>query len=140
MKKIVFFLIIALIIGACASQQGISDSETVNKNIEIELNDSTEYLLITFDFAFDTWFLRYKNSGDHHSLDYYKTWNQRYVDDWNIRVNSDFNHHYFKSSLFISPEEIDNLEIQHELFYYFQYVEYVLHIKILYGASPKAVI
>ena len=137
MKNNLLFLSIVFIIGACSTQKTISKSEKADKKIEIAANDSIEYRLVSFDPGFDTWFLRYKNKGDMRTMSYYQHWNQRYVNDWNARVNSSYGHRYFNSSLFIYPNEIDDFEIQHQLFYYFQYVENELKIKILYGISPR---
>jgi hypothetical protein len=139
MKKILFFFSIALIIGACATQKTNSTTIKETKKIEVAINDSIEYRLVTFDPAFDTWFLRYKNKGEMRSVDYYKDWNRRYIIDWNTRANSSSMYPFFDSPLFIYPMEIDDLAIQHQLFYYFQYVEYKLKTKILFGYSPRAV-
>jgi PBP1b-binding outer membrane lipoprotein LpoB len=140
MKKIVIIIGTILIISACVSTKNISDKESKNKESPKIENDSTEYTLISFDFGFDSWFMRYKNNGDVRSIEYYKNWNSRYVRDWNSKTLSFSKGNFFNTSLNFDPEEIDDLDIQRQLFYYFQYVENELKIDIIDGYSPRLIL
>jgi hypothetical protein len=135
MKKIAILIGIILIVGACISAKDTIKKKPDNKIPKIE-NDSTEYTLVSFDFGFDSWFLRYKNNGDVRSIDYYKNWNSRYVRDWNYKATSFTKGEFFNTTLSFDPNEIDDLDLQRQLFYYFQYVENELKIDIIEGYGP----
>jgi len=136
MKKLGFVIVLALIIGACATQNKISE-EGKEVNVATVVEDSTEYQISISDPGFDLWFLRYNNETFYRSLSYYKSWNQRYVSDWNIRISEHYRGFQGETELYIDVYSIDDVAVQHKLFYYFQFVERHKGIKILYGISPR---
>ncbi|MGQ8338071.1 DUF6146 family protein [Sunxiuqinia sp. A32] len=132
MKNLVFIIII-LVIAACSSQKNIQIKE-VSQN---ESADSVSYELIVLDPGFESWYIKYCKPTWYHSQSYYETWNQQYVNEWNHK--SLWSHH---SQLLDGQINYDHqidygLEINHKLFYYFQYVEDVLRIPIL-SNGPNA--
>jgi len=70
------------------------------------------------------------------SQKYYEDWNIKYVTVWNRRVLSSQRSRIFESSIEYSPSIDYGFDLNHQLFYYFQYVENVLKIKIMQG-GPK---
>lgn len=121
----------ALIMAACSSQRPQHRASAP----EIAPDDSTEYELIVFDQGFETWFLLKKSPALDHGLQYYKNWNRQYVDEWNYRSGIS---RFFSSQIDYNPNENYPIEIEHKLYYYFQYVEQELNIPILRGRARSS--
>ncbi len=132
MKKYLMVIGIIALLGAC-----VSTKDMVKHDQSAETKDSTKYELVTFDFGFDSWFAMYEHNGDVKSLDYYKSWNSRYVTEWNHRATSYYTSRFFNSTLNFDPYDIEDLKTQRKLFYYFQYVENKLRIPIIQGGGPR---
>lgn len=106
---------------------------------KIKTDDSTEYELLVFDNGFESWYILHNSPALSRSIDYYHDWNTQYVQEWNNRVISSQH-----SEIFGDPIDYDYnvhypFEIEHKLFYYFQYVEQVLKIHLLKD-SPRGTI
>ncbi len=141
MKKVIVIIGIAFIIGACTSVKSIPQAETLDKKIVIEtLDEGNKYVLLTFNQEFENWFNIHKSSAEKRDMDYYKRWNERYVNDWNIRSRSPSGSNFFTMLLDFHPWNYNDLALQRKLFFYFQYVENVLNLNILFGNSPSVVI
>ncbi len=134
MKRIFWILSITLFVWACSGPKG---TVKVEKNDKVVENDSLEYGLETFDAKFDTWYAMHKSPATSRSQEYYEHWNWLYVQAWNARSTG-------RQSSFFEPivgyqQNVDyGFDLNHELFYYFQYVENVLKIQIM-SNSPKSI-
>ncbi len=131
--KYLFISIFFLLIIACSSQKEISMSNNETNAEE----DSVSYELIILDPGFDVWFLTHSKASWYYSQEYYEHWNSQYVNAWNYKS---LGNRY--SQLLNGIIDYDNftdygLEVNHKLFYYFQYVEHELNIPIL-DSSPRA--
>ena len=137
MKYITVFSFVVILFSACATQK----SAATAKNVEVSQDEEKEtYELVVFDPEFESWFTFHSHSTDIRSLEYYKNWNRQYVSDWNSRAMSSRDLRNFNTTLSFDPDEIDDLEVQRKLFYYFQFVERHLKMKILYGPGPHIVL
>ena len=125
---------IILIIAACSTQQEVVK---VNYNEESVVEDSLEYDLETFDGRFEAWYHYHNNPALYRSQQYYENWNRQYVSAWNYHAMSGRNNSIFEPIIGYEYNEDYGFELNHELFYYFQYVENVLKIQIMDG-SPQA--
>ena len=123
--------IFALMIAACSLQRPLHRASAP----EITHDDSTEYELIVFDQGFETWYLLQPSPAADHGIAYYKNWNRQYVNEWNYRSGTS---RFFSSPINYDPNENYPLEIEHKLYYYFQYVEQELNIPILRGKTRFA--
>jgi len=72
------------------------------------------------------------------SQGYYESWNRQYVSAWNANAMNPRKSWFFETIVGYDPTVDYGFELNHELFYYFQYVENVLKIEIMPN-SPKAV-
>jgi hypothetical protein len=139
MKKIGYFLLIVYIISASCSGSKKLPRVNIN-NADTTANDSVEYELIVFDPGFETWYLSHSKPTWYHSQDYYENWNRQYVTEWNHKAMTPRFSRYFETLIDYVPFIDYGLELNHRLFYYFQYVEKVLKIDILpSGMSPHTV-
>jgi len=136
MKKIqIFLLILIIVVASCAGNKKLAKVNIRNQ----ETSDSVEYELITFDPGFETWYLKNSKPAWYHSGEYYEIWNRQYVTAWNAKVLDPRYNRYFDSTIEYDPGIHYGIELNHRLFYYFQYVEKALKIDILPpGAGPHA--
>jgi len=137
MKQIIFLFGILLFFAACTSQKGIVK---VNRIEEEVVQDSLEYELETFDVKFESWYQMYKSPATYRSQQYYENWNQRYVSEWNYNSTNPQKSSFFEPIVGYDPHVDYGFELNHELFYYFQYVEHVLKIQIISGGGPRSVV
>jgi hypothetical protein len=134
MRRIFGLFVVVLFICACSTQKS---AIKVNKNDkEVAADDSLEYGVETFDAKFKSWYEFYKAPSKHRSQAYYENWNRQYVDAWNLKCNTPPKRWNFDPVVGYDSAEYYGFELNHELFYYFMYVENVLKIPILEG-GPK---
>lgn len=135
MKRLIFFTGLLLIIWSCSTKKGVV---RVEKNSDsVAQTDSVEYDMETFDSKFETWYSIHNKPALYRSKEFYQHWNRQYVNAWNNQSSGRRNT-FFEPIVGYDFTADYGLELNHKLFYYFQYVENVLKIKIMEGA-PKAV-
>jgi hypothetical protein len=137
MNRKIFWLGIMLLIVACSTQKGLVTVKSINEGSTVE--DSLEYELETFDGRFETWYQMHNSPSMYRSQQYYENWNRQYVSAWNYNAMSGRRNSFFEPIVGYEFTEDYGFELNHELFYYFQYVEHVLKIQIMPG-GPHAVI
>lgn len=135
MQKLWFFTILILLVWACTSPKGVIKVEKNEADIQ---GDSVEYELITFDSKFESWYTLQNSPATYRSQFYYENWNRQYVSAWNYNATQLRKSNFFEPIVGYEPNVDYGFEINHKLFYYFQYVEHVLKIEIMPN-SPKAV-
>ena len=133
MKNFLILTVITLFAIACSTQKGVVKNK--NGDDEKVAQDSLEYDMETFDAKFESWYLLHNSPAKYRSLEYYENWNKQYVSVWNNKARTTRND-FFESIVGYDPNEEYGFELNHKLFYYFQYVENVLKIKIM-PAGPK---
>jgi len=141
MKIFLPVLLIFFIGWACSSQKKMAEMEP--RLVEVAGQDSTtakdsvEYGIETFDAKFETWYQTHISETTYRSKDYYEQWNRQYVLAWNANAADPRKSNFFEPIVGYDPNIDYGLELNHKLFYYFQYVENVLKIKIM-AMSPKS--
>jgi len=106
--------------------------------VETAAEDSLEYELETFDSKFETWYILHNSPSQYRSQEYYENWNRRYVAAWNYNSSQPGKKWFFEPVMGYYPNIDYGFEVNHKLFYYFQYVEKVLKIEIMPG-GPKSI-
>ncbi len=97
------------------------------------------YSSINFAETVDYYAKELHNSPSmYRSQQYYENWNRQYVSAWNFNAMSERKNSFFEPIVGYEYNVDYGFEINHELFYYFQYVEHVLKIQIMPG-GPNAV-
>jgi hypothetical protein len=137
MKQIIFWIGIILFIVACSTQKGVVKVKSNTGESIVE--DSVEYDLETFDARFETWYQLHNSPAMYRSQQYYENWNRQYVSAWNYNAMSGRRNSFFEPIIGYEFTVDYGFELNHELFYYFQYVERVLNIQIMPG-GPQSVI
>jgi hypothetical protein len=136
MKHIFYLLAVLLIFWACKGPKEMIESE--KEELPEAASGNVEYAIETYDAKFKTWYDLQKSQDTKQSQKYYENWNKKYVKEWNrlasIKDKSDF---YVPIVGYKRTKDL-GFEINHQLFYYFQYVENVLKMQIL-PDGPKVV-
>lgn len=137
MKKIFSYMLFLAVIISCSVPR-----KTANVTItgeEEQKSDSISYELVILDPGFESWFVSHARPVWYHSQSYLETWNLQYVSAWNSKTTSGRNNRFFETFIDYRPNVDYGLELNHRLFYYFQYVEKKLKIPILpSGMSPQS--
>jgi hypothetical protein len=126
-------LILSLVfLAACISQK------TKERHLapKISVNDSTQYELLVFDPGFVSWYALKNSNTLARNKEYYHNWNIQYVSEWNNKVISSRHSGIYGQPIEYHSNEDYPFEIEHKLFYYFQYVEHELGIPLLKN-GPK---
>ncbi len=137
MKKILFLCAAIALLAACSGPKGVVKIEP-NGN-EAAGEDSTGYELIVLDPGFDSWYMLQDSPARYRSQQYYEGWNRQYVSEWNALARQPGRRSFFNTIIGYEPSEDYGFELNHKLFYYFQYVENVLRIPILTN-RPRGVV
>jgi hypothetical protein len=136
MKQVLFITFILLLGIACSTSK---KTVQIKPDGESEAaSDSLEYKLETFDARFETWYTLRDSPSQYRSQQYYENWNQQYVNAWNYKSTQP-GHHFFETIVGYDPTVDYGFELNHKLFYYFQYVEKVLKIEIMPG-GPQSIV
>ncbi|WP_053178628.1 DUF6146 family protein [Sunxiuqinia dokdonensis] len=133
MKQALLIVLLA-VFAACSTPKNIQLKEVA----EDDEKDSVSYELIVLDPGFESWFITYSRPSWYHSQSYYENWNQQYVNAWNYHSIWRRNSQLLEGQINYEPRIDYGLEINHKLFYYFQYVERVLKIPIIEN-GPRAI-
>lgn len=135
MKQLFILLTVLSVFWACSGPKAVVKVEITEPKAEV---DSLEYGVETFDAKFESWYALHKSPATYRSLEYYENWNKQYVQAWNYKSMQAGKSSFFEPIVGYDPNEKYGFDVNHELFYYFQYVEHVLKIEIMPG-GPKAV-
>jgi hypothetical protein len=137
MKQLILFLVILVMGVACSTPKNtvqITEKEETEAPV-----DSLEYSLETFDSRFETWYMMQNSPARYRSLEYYENWNRQYVAAWNYNATTSRRRGFFEPIVGYDPTVDYGFELNHKLFYYFQYVEQVLKIQIMPG-GPRNIV
>lgn len=136
MKHLFILLVVLSVFWACSGPKTVVEAE--KKGIPETAPDSVSYEMETYDDQFKTWYDLNKNPQTNRSQNYYESWNKKYVKEWNRLSSQKNKNEFFVPIIGYNRSKDLGFEINHQLFYYFQYVENVLKIQIL-PDGPKLV-
>jgi len=137
MKRLIVVVGALLVVWACSTKKGVVKIEE-NKEEMVAVEDSIEYQLETFDAKFETWYALHNKPSQYRSQEYYENWNRQYVNAWNYNATRPGKSSFFEPIVGYEPNVDYGFELNHKLFYYFQYVERVLKIEIMPG-GPQSI-
>ena len=129
MKKILLLLLLLIAIYGCSATKRAVEIKRAYSDLQD--NDSTKYDLIVLDPGFESWYLLHNSPAKYRSQGYYENWNLQYVSAWNSMARTARGTQFFQTIIGYEYGIDYGFELNHKLFYYFQYVEHVLKIPIL---------
>jgi hypothetical protein len=138
MKRLIIVVGALLFVWACSTKKGVVKIEE-NKDELAAVEDSIEYQLETFDARFETWYALHNKPSQYRAQEYYENWNRQYVNAWNYNSTQPGKSSFFEPIVGYEPQVDYGFELNHKLFYYFQYVERVLKIEIMPG-GPQSIV
>lgn len=132
MKKLLVFLLVIGFFWACSGPKALVDAENPEPDaLKNNTKDSVSYVMETFDSKFESWYNMHKSPSLFRSQEFYEKWNRKYVSEWNQKSLQKENSDFFVPIVGYDRKKDYGFPMNHQLFYYFQYVENVLNIKIL---------
>jgi len=126
MLRNIFLLFFVLAIIACSTNKAL----VISENQETP-TDSTEYEVIISESGYDSWVATNSKPIWYHSEDYYKNFNQLYVNEWNHRVRTrgyDIPYDYL---IEYNPNINYGEEVEYNLYWYFKFIQHKYDIKLL---------
>ncbi|MDD4109377.1 MAG: DUF6146 family protein, partial [Prolixibacteraceae bacterium] len=123
MKRFIIITGLIIFIFSCSVKKQTVKIE--GTNAEVADQDSVEYVLETFDQKFETWYMLHNSPSQYRSQQYYEGWNRQYVSAWNYHATDPRRSSFFESIVGYEATVDYGFELNHKLFYYFQYVENV---------------
>lgn len=125
MKSKCSLLLLSILSISIVSAQEKNDTIVLNLQ-----NDSAEYQLIIIDIGFES-FLATQKPMNYYSGEYYRTWNLRYVSEWNYLYNLGKYPDSIENYIDYRPDIDYGIEINYKLYQYFQFFEHKYKISLV---------
>ena len=113
-------------------------------NLISDKGDGEEYELIIIDPGYQRWYTTYGKPINYYSPAHYKQWNSRYVTQWNalvgrqgVRNSLDYP---FENRIDYDAHIDYGLQLEHELYWYFRYIEHLYGNRYDFGVRGRNVI
>ena len=92
MKKILVPLLLIIVLASCHFDKNITTKaktpDKVKESDKVRIaNDSLQYEVVIIDPGFNSWLATNARPRNYYSESYLESHNQRFVNEWNIRVN-----------------------------------------------------
>ena len=131
MKKMAWVILIAMVAFSCTSSRRQISPSSPNLFLDEAQGEKEEYDIVVFDPQFETWFMLNWNPARDRTNEFYRAWNNRYVQAWNYKAISGT-----RGSQFFQPINYEShidygMLVNRKLYYYFQFVERELRVPIL---------
>lgn len=138
MKAVINGLIFLLLSGCVTSNRMMAVKD---KNlIDIKQEDGEEYELLVLDPGFETWFITTWSPAKDRSVEYYKMWNQRYVNAWNYNATRPHKQRFFETMIQYDAIVDYGMDVERKLYYYFRWVDTRQGIPILDSPPPGGIL
>jgi hypothetical protein len=112
-------------------------SDTEKVQITTVGTDSAQYELIITDVKFESYLLT-QPPAEYYSKEYYKTWNFRYVTEWNNRYHNPTQYGtFYETEINYSPHIDYGLKLNYKLYYYFLFIEKEYGITLISRGKTK---
>ncbi|NCC46325.1 MAG: hypothetical protein EOM16_04750 [Bacteroidia bacterium] len=134
MKQIVStFIFVALVAStfSCSIQRGTNQTNAGRLTLRdtTQAKDSLEYELLVFDHGFEYWLNSRAFSKNQYSNTYLQNMNTQYVNEWNRMYSA--GDRLISSYIDYSPQTEYDLELNYQLYMYFQYFQETYKVKLL---------
>jgi hypothetical protein len=103
--------------GICQEKQS-----TLLFNADSTENDSVEYMLQVDELGYETYLLS-QSTMSFYSKEYYKNWNNLYVNEWNNRCRMGPNQELYDNEIYYDIFVDYGLELEYRLYYFFRFFE-----------------
>ncbi len=131
MQRLIFVFVGIVAFWSCSSNKSLVTIEEAGQD-----SDSTEYELIVIEPGFESWFATNRKPIWFYEENYYKNFNQLYTNEWNHRVRSIQYDIPFVELIDYSSTINYGKEVEHKLYWYFQFMMDKYDFKLLVTDHP----
>lgn len=133
-------MLVAFSLTACAGGPRSVDKPG-SPNVLTQSGDEDEYDLTIIDSGFQTWFASYGKPIHYHSPQYYAQQNWNYVQQWNRLADQGAGRrgmdYPFENRIDYQPNVDYGVELNHELYWYFRYIESIWGQQYSFGLGRR---
>ncbi len=130
LNRIIFILPLIVIL-ACNTSKPL----VISEDNQVAA-DSVEYDILISEPGFDSWAATNQKPVWYYSEGYYQNFNQLYVQEWNSRVLSSGSDKPFDFMINYDYKINYGIEIEHQLFWYFKFMQDKYNFKLLITERP----
>ena len=95
------------------------------------VEEETEYVLMVIEPGYEAYLVS-QLPMEYYPESYYKTWNQQYATEWNIRYLTGPRRELFRNEINYDPMTDYGLELEYHLYYFFRFFEDKYGITLVY--------
>lgn len=135
MKKKFVILLFSFLIWNCASQTPVSSEENKENSLKLEKNDEDEYDIIVLDPQYETYLRSIAKPMNYHSEQYYKSKNQTYVTEWNLRHSQPFRFDpdFYAVRIDYNPQTDYGIKLEYKLYNFFEFINWKYKVNLGFG-------
>ena len=127
MKTTLIALMLSLFCFACTTTKPTAETNKELPEGAVSIaNEELEYQIIIIDNGFETYLNSIAKPANFYAQHYYEIRNQRYVQEWNIRVKNpgSYNPNIYENEINYEFDIDYGLDVNYKLYNYFKFVEY----------------
>lgn len=130
LKKILTIISCFLIFLGCTTNIPTNQSE--NQSLSFDKNDEDEYDLIVMDLDYEYYLKAIAPPENFYSESYYKTKNEFFVMEWNLRNSQPLNYdpNFYTSRIDYNPRTNYGLHFEYKLYHFFKFIEWKYKIRL----------
>lgn len=122
--RLILLVLIIIAFGSCKTAKNNQSVSPSKAYLEADDQDSSSYELIVLDPSYETYLVSQAHPIDFYSNDYYRSWNMRYVGEWNIRHNNPIRYgSFYETPINYDGNEDYDKELNFRLYHYFIFIE-----------------
>jgi hypothetical protein len=136
MKTILIFTMASLLFSSCSTNQINPENKDKTENtLSFEKNDEDEYDIIVLDPQYETFLKSIAKPKDFYSESYYKTKNEFYVMEWNLRYSQPLRYDpdFYAVRIDYNPSVDYGLNLEYKLFNFFQFINWKYKVNLAVG-------
>lgn len=130
MKKIVLIFLFLPLIYSCSTH--LQPNEPVENTMRFEKDDADTYDIIVLDPQYDFYLKSMAQPENFYSEQYYKTKNDSYVLEWNLRYNQPqrYDANFYSTYIDYNPQTEYGLHFEYKLYNFFKFIEWKYNVKL----------
>lgn len=137
MKKNFAILFFSFLFSNCAMQTAgpMPEKPKEENTLKLEKNDEDEYDIIVLDPQYETYLKSVAMPMNYYSEQYYKSKNQIYVTEWNIRHSQPFRYDpdFYAVSIDYNPATNYGINLEYKLYSFFQFINWKYKVNLGIG-------
>lgn len=137
MKFPIFTMLIFVFAVSCRSSAPTNKNpaESAENTLSFEKNEDEEYDIIVLDPQYETFRLTIARPMNFYSEDYYKRYNQRYVNEWNLRHSQPFNYDpdFYTMAINYEANKKYGINLEYKLYTFFEFIKWKYKVDLYFG-------